>query len=208
MNLKISQIVPDENQPRRYFDPEKLATLQKSIKRFGIRVPLVVEQIGGNKFRIVDGERRFRMAKELGIQEVPVTISYTASDTERLLEQFHIQNQRADWTAAEKASVVSQVAELGGTMEEIAEQMGITPSALRIYKQYYEILDKKTWEKNNIDIKWATNIASIRRIARDQFAKNGETLDRDKEKALEAAKHWKQQLCEELYLVRYKQNMI
>ena len=93
--VDIKYIHADENQPRKLFDVDKLAKLKKSIIKYGIINPLVVEKHGVNNYLLVDGERRFRMAKEIGLKEVPINVVSSETDTERLVRQFHIQIGRA-----------------------------------------------------------------------------------------------------------------
>lgn len=72
--IPLEQISLPPNQPRRYFDSEALQQLTESIKLHGILQPLLVRLIDGEKHELVAGERRYRAAKELGLQVVPVVI--------------------------------------------------------------------------------------------------------------------------------------
>ena len=73
-HLATADMVPSEQQPRRYFDPEKLNQLVESIKQHGILEPLLVRPLKHGKYEIVAGERRYRAATMLGLTEVPVVI--------------------------------------------------------------------------------------------------------------------------------------
>lgn len=91
MMLSLKDIVPDEHQPRSYFDAKKLASLKDSVNRYGIKNPLIVDKVG-NKYILIDGERRFKVAEDLGLKEVPVIVEEPKSETERLIEQFHMKS--------------------------------------------------------------------------------------------------------------------
>ena len=71
--LPISELVPNEDQPRKSFDEDSLATLAESIKNLGIFQPIVVRK-QKNKYQIVAGERRYRAAIIAGLETVPVAL--------------------------------------------------------------------------------------------------------------------------------------
>jgi len=81
-SIPIKDIYRDENQPRKYFEPEAMERLSQSIKDNGIESPITVRK-NGKGFVIVDGERRFKSAKEAGLKEMPCIIT----DKEDILEQ-------------------------------------------------------------------------------------------------------------------------
>ena len=79
--LSITQIQPNPNQPRTYFDSDALAELAASIKSTGIVQPILVRPLGNGTFEIVAGERRFRAACSIGMLRVPVVVkSYSDED--------------------------------------------------------------------------------------------------------------------------------
>ena len=71
--VKISEVEPNRNQPRKNFDEDALLELSESIKQFGIIQPLVVQK-RKDYYEIIAGERRWRAAKMAGLKEVPVII--------------------------------------------------------------------------------------------------------------------------------------
>jgi len=81
-SIPIKDIYRDGNQPRKYFEPEAMERLSQSIKDNGIESPITVRK-NGKGFVIVDGERRFKSAKEAGLKEMPCIIT----DKEDILEQ-------------------------------------------------------------------------------------------------------------------------
>jgi ParB family transcriptional regulator, chromosome partitioning protein len=66
--------LPQRQQPRRYFEPEKMKQLKASIEEHGILEPLIVRPLKNGEYELVAGERRFRAANELGLTEVPVVV--------------------------------------------------------------------------------------------------------------------------------------
>lgn len=92
--VKISEVEPNRNQPRKNFDEDALLELSESIKQFGIIQPLVVQK-RKDYYEIIAGERRWRAAKMAGLKEVPVIIKdYTDQE---IVEISLIENiQRED----------------------------------------------------------------------------------------------------------------
>ena len=72
-NLKISEIEPNRDQPRRIFDEESLNELAESIKNYGVIQPIIVSK-KDDFYQIVAGERRWRASKKAGLEEIPVIV--------------------------------------------------------------------------------------------------------------------------------------
>ena len=101
--LSIEKIVPNKNQPRKYFDSKELSSLINSIKEKGIIQPLTVRNIGNNNFEVIAGERRFRAAKKLKLNSVPAYILNIKNDFE-MMELALIENiQRSNLNSMEEA---------------------------------------------------------------------------------------------------------
>lgn len=99
--VSIQRITPNDAQPRRRFDPDKITELAESIRLKGILQPLVIRPLG-DRFQIVAGERRFLAAKQAGLTEVPVVIREVPD--EEMLQWALIENlQRADLDPVEEA---------------------------------------------------------------------------------------------------------
>lgn len=100
--IELSQILPNPEQPRTWFDEESLEELASSIRELGIIQPLTLRKVGAEQYQIISGERRFRAAKLAGFSSVPAYIR-TANDSE-LTEMALIENiQREDLNAIEVA---------------------------------------------------------------------------------------------------------
>ena len=121
--LKISDISPDPEQPRRHFDKEKLEELANSIRIHGVLQPIVVIR-KNSKFLIIAGERRYRASKLAGLERVPAVIR-ELSDQNRL-ELSLIENiQRDNLNVLEMAEAYLKLREqFNLTAKEIGERVG------------------------------------------------------------------------------------
>jgi ParB family transcriptional regulator, chromosome partitioning protein len=121
--IGIDQIDANPLQPRRLFQPERLAELTQSIRANGIIQPLVVRK-AGERYQLVAGERRWRAAKLAGLARVPVVVQDIPDD--RLLEITLIENiQREDLNPIETAVAFDRMArELSLSAEEIGQRTG------------------------------------------------------------------------------------
>ena len=122
-NLPLSKIVPNPNQPRKYFDEESFSELVSSVKEYGLVQPVVV-RASGSLFELVVGERRWRAAKEAGLKTIPAIVRNT-SDVEAL-EIAIIENvQRQDLNPLEEAAAYYHLIEdFGFTQNQLAERVG------------------------------------------------------------------------------------
>jgi ParB family chromosome partitioning protein len=121
----IEKIAPNPDQPRSYFDEEKLAQLAESIKENGIIQPLLVTRTKGNRYDLIAGERRLRAAKMAGRDEVPVVVMENKSDSTNL-ELALIENiQRHDLNPIEEATAYARLLdEFKLTQEDVARRVG------------------------------------------------------------------------------------
>ncbi len=185
--IKVSDIIADENQPRRYFDAEAMATLGRSIEKHGIKVPISVQDLGNGKYLLEDGERRWRTAKELGLKEVPAIIETLTNATERLVRQFTIQEQHEGWTPVEKAVAIDRLStELNISIQEVCKLLSVRDSLARSYAAFAEIVDKKNWVKREVPLDWAMYVRAIT-IAAKKVTENvlEKSFGRDEAKVLE-----------------------
>ncbi len=121
--IKIDQIVPDPDQPRRHFDEESLDLLSSSIKQNGILQPIVViNQADG--YMIVAGERRWRAAKRAGLEKVPALVRTLSA--QHKLEISLVENlQRRDLNPLETATAYLKLRDqFNLTLEEITQRIG------------------------------------------------------------------------------------
>lgn len=130
VTLKLTDIEPNKNQPRKDFDKEKIASLAESIKEYGLIQPIVVTKNSHGRYVIVAGERRWRAAKAAKLKEVPVIINdYTK---EQIAEIALIENlQREDLNPIEEAlGYQSLMEDYGLTQEEVSAKLGKSRSAV------------------------------------------------------------------------------
>ena len=127
--MKISQVEPNRNQPRKEFDKEKLEELAESIRQYGVIQPLLVQKNDGY-YEIIAGERRWRASQMAGIREVPVIIrDYTEQE---VVEISLIENiQREDLNPIEEANAyVRLMDEFHMTQENIAQRVSKSRAAV------------------------------------------------------------------------------
>jgi ParB family chromosome partitioning protein len=128
--LPVAQIVANPHQPRKRFDDTALAELAASIREHGVLQPLVVRPIDGGKHELVAGERRWRAARSIGLDQVPVVVREL--DDRQAMEIALIENlQRSDLTPLEMAQGLKLLAEAFElTHEELAQRVGMSRSAV------------------------------------------------------------------------------
>lgn len=127
--LKINEVEPNREQPRKEFDEDSLLELADSIKQFGILQPLLVQKKDGY-YEIIAGERRWRAAKLAGIKEVPVLIKeYTDQE---IVEISLIENiQRENLNPIEEAMAFKRLLEeFNLKQDEVAERVSKSRTAV------------------------------------------------------------------------------
>lgn len=121
--IKLTEIVRDEEQPRREFDEDAINALAQSIKEHGVLQPIVVTREDG-KYKIVAGERRWRASKLAGLDKIPVIVR--TLDSQNRLELSIIENaQREDLNAIELATAYAKLKnQFNLSAEEIGAKVG------------------------------------------------------------------------------------
>ncbi len=122
--LPVEAISPNPRQPRQVFDEEAMAELAHSIGEIGLLQPVVVRATGEERFELVMGERRWRAARQAGLEVVPAIVRET-DDTvmlrDALLENLH----RSELNPLEEAAAYDQLLQdFGCTHEELAQRIG------------------------------------------------------------------------------------
>ena len=122
--LKLHEIEPNRDQPRKIFDDEALSELADSIAQHGIIQPLLVRPLLGGGYQIIAGERRWRAARMAGLEEVPVLVKETVES--QVMELALVENlQREDLNPIEEAEGLQTLVETYGmTQEEAAKKVG------------------------------------------------------------------------------------
>tara|TARA_Y100000817_G_scaffold297242_1_gene273421 strand:+ start:442 stop:1314 length:873 start_codon:yes stop_codon:yes gene_type:complete len=129
--LEVSAIQPDPNQPRKNFRPEAMDELVESIRVHGVLQPILVSKKDGSEgYTIVAGERRWRAAQSIGLQQIPAVVRDTDS-TSRMLLALVENLQRSDLGILEEAAAYDQLQnEFGLTQQEIGRRVGRSRSAV------------------------------------------------------------------------------
>lgn len=122
--VAVGAIAPNPKQPRQAFDDEALTELEHSIREFGLLQPIVVRELGSDRYELVMGERRWRASQQAGLDFIPAIVRSTTDDAmlrDALLENIH----RVQLNPLEEAAAYQQLLdEFGVTHEELAGRIG------------------------------------------------------------------------------------
>ena len=130
VSVKISEIEPNRDQPRKEFDSEALSELADSISQHGVLQPLLLRPLLTGGYRIVAGERRWRAARMAGLTEVPAVVR-EMSDTEEMLFALIENLQREDLTPLEEARGYRTLIDAQDfTQEEVSQAVGKSRPAI------------------------------------------------------------------------------
>jgi ParB family chromosome partitioning protein len=142
-HLPVDALAPGKYQPRKFWDQDKLAELAESIKAQGVIQPIVVRDIGGKRYEIIAGERRWRASQLAGLSEIPVVIREV--DDRTVVAMALIENiQREDLNPLEEATALQRlIDEFDLTHAQAAEAVGRSRAAvsnlLRLLELPHEI---------------------------------------------------------------------
>lgn len=142
--IRISQIEPRSDQPRKEFDPDELAALSESIAAYGVLQPIIVRMTPGVEgyYEIVAGERRWRAAKAAGLTEIPAIVY--EGDDKKTSEVALVENvQRSDLNPVEEAIAYRELlTKYGQTQEELSKMIGKSRSAIANTLRLLELPDE------------------------------------------------------------------
>lgn len=130
LKIKLTEIFPDEEQPRREFAPEAMEALAASIREHGVLQPIVVTREDG-KYKIVAGERRWRASKIAGLDKIPAIVR--SLDSQNRLELSIIENaQREDLNPIELATAYAKLKnQFNLSDEDIAAKVGKSETTIQ-----------------------------------------------------------------------------
>ena len=151
--IPLNRIVPRECQPRKSFDAGKLESLAASIRKHGVREPILVQPVDGGNYEIVFGERRWRAAGMAGLECIPCMLVEDLSDSEIRVLALTENIQRQDLSATEKAMAIKDLIETSRridgrelTLDEVGSLLGISKGRvcqyLAVFKLPVDILEK------------------------------------------------------------------
>lgn len=129
IEMKINDIEPNVNQPRKNFDDEKIDDLAASIAEHGVLQPIIIAK-KDDYYQIIAGERRWRASKKAGLKTIPAIVR--DYDEKKIREVALIENiQRQDLNAIETAKAIKELMEEHAlTQEELAKTLGKSRSAI------------------------------------------------------------------------------
>ncbi|GAA5068024.1 ParB/RepB/Spo0J family partition protein [Lysobacter panacisoli] len=129
-HLPVDALTPGKYQPRKHWDQEKLAELAESIKAQGVIQPIVVRDLGGKRYEIIAGERRWRASQLAGLSQIPVVIREV--DDRTVVAMALIENiQREDLNPLEEANALQRlIDEFDLTHAQAAEAVGRSRAAV------------------------------------------------------------------------------
>ena len=143
-SIRIAEIEPRKDQPRKTFSQDSLAQLAESIGQFGVLQPIIVREssILAGTYEIIAGERRWRAAKMAGLDEIPAIV--LTGDDLKIAEISLIENiQRQDLNPIEEALAYKALIErFGLKQEEVARQVGKSRSAVANMLRLLELPDE------------------------------------------------------------------
>lgn len=122
--VPLEAITPNPRQPREVFDEDALAELVTSIKEVGLLQPVVVRQLGLERYELIMGERRWRACREAGLERIPAIVR--ATDDEKLLLDALLENlHRAQLNPLEEAAAYDQLLkDFNCTHDQLADRIG------------------------------------------------------------------------------------
>jgi len=145
VQLRVEEIVPSTRQPRRRFEPEATAGLAESIRHQGLLQPVVVRPRTEGGYELIAGERRWRAAREAGVDTVPALVR-TADDRESLLLALVENVARENLSAVEEARAYAVlIDEFALSAGEVAERVGRSPSSVSNRLRLLELPDEVLW---------------------------------------------------------------
>ena len=128
-DIPLGELDPNPDQARKTFEEEGIGSLADSIRVQGIIQPLLVQPTGGGRYQIVAGERRFRAARQAGLDKVPCIVR--DMNVLQQMEISLIENlQREDLNPMEKAQGLKALMEQGYTQEKLGERLGMSREAI------------------------------------------------------------------------------
>ncbi|HNW24436.1 MAG TPA: ParB/RepB/Spo0J family partition protein [Candidatus Cloacimonas sp.] len=170
--LPVNSIKPNRYQPRKTFDPEKLAELTDSIRENGIIQPIIVTKTSSSEYELIAGERRLEAAKQAGLEKVPVVIR-SVSEKEQLQLALIENIQREDLNPIEEAIAYNTLVEdFSLTHSQISEIVGkdraTVTNSLRLLKLPEEV--KQMLVSGELNSGQARTVLSVSPNLQNSFA--------------------------------------
>jgi ParB family transcriptional regulator, chromosome partitioning protein len=218
--ITIELIQPDLDQPRKKFDEDSIQQLAQSIKEHGILQPIVVEKIESNgTYKIVHGERRYRAACLIQVNEMPCIIQSSLETTKKYAQQIVENIQREDLSPIDKARALLEYKEMlgeAGTWADVQKVVGISESRRKQFVALLKLPEDiqnqivsigKRPSKNQITEKHARALLMLNKFPEKQMTLFEQIKNRDKpiigDKAIEIAKDAKGKKMKKIFKISY-----
>jgi ParB family transcriptional regulator, chromosome partitioning protein len=141
--VEIALITPDPNQPRKYFDPDSLEELSRSIEQKGVLQPVIIRKEASGRIYLVAGERRFRAAKMAGLENIPAILTMgnpmeiamienlqrenlkpveEAEGLGRMVDEYHYTHEQLAFVIGKARSTITETLSLNKLPEQIKEE--------------------------------------------------------------------------------------
>jgi ParB family chromosome partitioning protein len=144
-HIRVDEITPNARQPRRRFEPEATAGLAESIRQQGLLQPVVVRSRPGGGYELIAGERRWRAARDAGIELLPALIR-EADDRDSLLLALVENVAREQLSAVEEARAYATLLdEFGLSLAELGDRIGRSKSSVSNRLRLLELPDEVLW---------------------------------------------------------------
>lgn len=212
--LGLSEIVPNDNQPRRTFDKELLEELAESIKLKGVIQPIIVTKLDNGKYMIIEGERRWRASGIAGRQRIPVVVRNTDTAKERLELALITNAQREDLNPVELAVAYKKLMdEHSYKHEDLGVIVGKSRSAvtnrlrlLNLPKEVLDLIEKKEISEGHaralLSLDDTAEIIRISHLIKDKNLSVRDVENMIKSRSKPSEKHGKKQDANLLELSR------
>lgn len=137
--IPIDRVIPNQNNPRakQHFTGEELQSLQESIQEHGVLEPILVQPYRDgpkdDRYLLIEGERRYTVAKSIGLKEIPAVINSKLDDHDQLVVMYQVHTQRRGWEVAEQLRTIKQLMSrsAGKSEHEIAKELGMSLATLK-----------------------------------------------------------------------------
>jgi ParB family chromosome partitioning protein len=135
MKIPVDCIYPNPDQPRAKIDPADLEPLAASIRDHGLINAIAVEDVGNGQYFLIDGERRWRASRIVGLLEIEATVHPPMNgkgSTERLVLAMAANLQRQDMNPVEEAKAYRKLLDLGHRIDQVAQLVGVSTATIRL----------------------------------------------------------------------------
>lgn len=139
-DVPVSAIQRNPENPRIHFTPEEMDRLTESIARKGVLVPVVVYP-DGDRYVLIDGERRWRCAQELGLETIPAVITEPPDREENLVQMFNIHMVREAWKDIPTANALRAIIGMTGVENnrELSDLTGLSTERIKRLRHALEL---------------------------------------------------------------------